>query len=254
MRLSSALVSSILALAPLVLGQDASLDSVRQAFEAANIPQNLTVTFNPTVLLDVTLPQTSGDPITLSAGLQLPRNATAGPPTFSLRSNASVGTGPFVIASVDPDAPTPQDPIRASIRHFLGGSFVLSGTESGVLANSTPALTEYRGPNPPAGSDPHRYIFLIYAQPAGFDAQTAVTPDTAIANFNLSAFAESTGLGNPIGGTFMVVGPDAPAASNGTDGTDATNGTGTGNGTDTQTSGAARAAYNVVGALIGYLL
>ncbi|KAJ3513709.1 hypothetical protein NLJ89_g2790 [Agrocybe chaxingu] len=57
MHLSTILSSSILTLVPLVLGQDASLDSVRQAFEAANIAQNLTLTFDPTVLLDVALPQ-----------------------------------------------------------------------------------------------------------------------------------------------------------------------------------------------------
>lgn len=55
----------------------------------------------------------------------------------------------------------------------------------------------------------HRYIFLLFKQPPGFDSQTAVTPSTPISLFNISAFGEATGLGAPIGGTFMLVAPDA---------------------------------------------
>lgn len=53
------------------------------------------------------------------------------------------------------------------------------------------------------------YIFLLFNQPPGFDAQTAVTPTTSISLFNISSFAETVGLGAPIAGTFMLVAPDA---------------------------------------------
>jgi hypothetical protein len=52
-----------------------------------------------------------------------------------------------------------------------------------------------------------RYIFLLFNQPAGFNQQTLVTPDTSVQNFNISAFAKAVGLGNPIAGTFMLVAP-----------------------------------------------
>ena len=55
----------------------------------------------------------------------------------------------------------------------------------------------------------NRYVLLLFPQPAGFDNQTLVTPNTPISNFNISAFAAEVGLGNPLGGTFMLVGPDA---------------------------------------------
>ena len=80
--------------------------------------------------------------------------ATAGPPTFTIRGEGSAG--PFVVAVVDPDAPTPQSPTVAQIRHFLGGSFV-PNPSTFVLSNSTPAISEWLQPAPPAGSDPHRY-------------------------------------------------------------------------------------------------
>ena len=91
---------------------------------------------------------------------------TAGPPLFSIPVSAArssaVGRGPFVVAAVDLDAPTPQDPTEAQIRHFLGGNFEPELDRAGVngglvrLTNSTPALSEFRQPTPPAGSDPHR--------------------------------------------------------------------------------------------------
>jgi hypothetical protein len=57
------------------------------------------------------------------------------------------------------------------------------------------------------------YVFLIFNQPPGFDSQTLVTPNTSISNFNLSSFAAATGLGAPIGGTFMLVAPDPSTAT-----------------------------------------
>lgn len=95
-----------------------------------------------------------------------PTTETLGPPSFSLRSSVprsnfssflshnSDAEPTFVIAAVDPDAPTPQDPTNAQIRHFLGGNFRLDGKL--VLRNSTPAVTEFHQPTPPAGSDAHR--------------------------------------------------------------------------------------------------
>lgn len=75
-----------------------------------------------------------------------------GPPTFRIVGDA--GNGPFVVATVDPDAPTPQDPTSAQIRHFLGGNFFpKSGS---LLVNATPAISEFRQPTPPVGSDAHR--------------------------------------------------------------------------------------------------
>ena len=67
----------------------------------------------------------------------------------------------FVVAMVDLDAPTPQNPNVSEIRHFLGGNFKLDSEAPGhiglsLLSNSTPALSNFLQPTPPAGSDPHR--------------------------------------------------------------------------------------------------
>lgn len=57
----------------------------------------------------------------------------------------------------------------------------------------------------------YSYVFLLFNQPQGFDRQTLVNATTSIANFNISQFASEVGLGNPIGGTFILVGPDPDA-------------------------------------------
>ncbi|KAJ7095724.1 PEBP-like protein [Mycena belliarum] len=203
MHLSLSHLASALFLAGLAAGQDTSVRKVKNAFRAADIPADLALAFKPTALLDVSLPQASGRPLTLHAGIQVPRDDTAGPPTFRVTGN--VGAGPFVVAMIDPDAPTPQSPSSAQIRHFLGGDFVNRG---GLLVNSTPAISQFLQPTPPAGSDAHRYIFLLFKQSAGFADQTLVDSTTSIAKFNISEFASTTQLGNPIAGTFMLVAPN----------------------------------------------
>jgi len=214
------LLSAVTLFAAVLLGvtaQDVSLRSVKGKFEQANIPRDAAITFNPSILLEVVFPQTSGRPVVLKAGEQLTRNQTKGPPSFAIISSSRVKADrKFVVAAVDLDAPTPQNPTSAQIRHFLGGDFAPASRirlpNVALLANSTPAISQFRQPTPPAGSDPHRYVFLLFNEPAGFDAQTEVTPTTSIALFNISKFAADVGLGNPLGGTFMLVGPDPPAA------------------------------------------
>ncbi|KAJ6583028.1 PEBP-like protein [Mycena vulgaris] len=197
-------LSSLLSLALLTAAQDTSLRAVDEAFCAANIPADLNIVFAPRALFEVSLPQAHRAPLTLHAGVHLPINATAGPPVFRVAGN--VGRGPFVVAIVDPDAPTPQSPTFGQIRHFLGGDFVNHG---GRLVNGTPAVSDYLQPAPPAGSDPHRYTFLLFKQSDAFAQQQLVNASTSIALFNISQFASAVGLGQPLAGTFMLVGPDA---------------------------------------------
>lgn len=120
--------------------------------------------------------------MTINAGEQLPRNgdypetrafakmlralltATVGPPHFAVHG-AIERSQKFVVATVDPDAPTPQDPTEAQIRHFLAGNFVPgvnigNGDES--LVNETAPLSGWLQPTPPAGSPAHRYGSYLF--------------------------------------------------------------------------------------------
>ncbi|KAJ3543167.1 hypothetical protein NM208_g3721 [Fusarium decemcellulare] len=72
----------------------------------------------------------------------------------------------YMLLLVDPDAPTPDDPKFAFWRHWvLPGLSPLSG-DGGLVAQIQPTLTEYLGPGPKDDSKPHRYLFLLYRQPA----------------------------------------------------------------------------------------
>jgi len=194
--------------------QDLSLGAVNKAFTAAKIPTDAHLTFNPSVLLEVVFPQATGLPVPVHAGIQLLRNSTAIPPVFSIRDRIVSPGRDFVVAMVDLDAPTPQTPTSAQIRHFLGGNFhsVPALGDEERLVNTTAALSDFRQPTPPAGSDPHRYVFLLFEQPRGFNKQTLVNSSTSISNFDISQFAAEVGLGDPIGGSFMLVGPDPTTA------------------------------------------
>lgn len=93
---------------------------------------------------------------------------TQNPPQFFLSSNntdLSMPNVSWVIAIVDPDAPTPQNPNISQFLHFIGQDFVVDPTMSGTgvdmgnstaLMNTSQALVEFFPPTPPAGSDPHR--------------------------------------------------------------------------------------------------
>lgn len=95
------------------------------------------------------------------------------PPQFSVDKN-SLSTAlkhePLVLAALDLDAPTPQNPYAAQVRHFLGGDFrvqqpaYLASGRSFPLANSTPALSDWLQPAPPAASDPHRSVVISHSQ------------------------------------------------------------------------------------------
>lgn len=87
--------------------------------------------------------------------------ATVGPPSFTL-VGLDARDGPFVVAAVDPDAPTPQNPTNAQVRHFLGGNFEPSrlSRSRATLTNTTAAVSNWRQPTPPAGSDAHRCVHL----------------------------------------------------------------------------------------------
>ncbi|KAI0086227.1 PEBP-like protein [Irpex rosettiformis] len=195
-----------------VVAQDRSTAVVKAAFRNASIPEDLHINFNPNFLLEVTFPQPGRRSVPVTAGVQLPRNQTVGPPHFAIRGDSGLELGQhFVVATVDPDAPTPQDPTSAQIRHFLGSNFILTpGALVGErpLNNLTVPLSNWLQPTPPAGSDAHRYVFLLFRQPRDFSNQTLVTSTTSVANFNISSFAAATHLGNPIAGTFIRVAPD----------------------------------------------
>lgn len=104
--------------------------------------------------------------------------------------------GTYVLAMIDPDAPTPANPTRAPIRHWLVSNLTSSALYQNITDNRTSGgvvLSTYAPPGPPAGSPPHRYCFALYRRPF-LDIALPAFNVTDRTLFDLSRFATQGGL------------------------------------------------------------
>ncbi|KAF8585701.1 PEBP-like protein [Ramaria rubella] len=185
-----------LALVPLVYAQDTNVTTVMAALQSAMIIPNVVPSFTPAFPLEVVFTDDTGSTFPVTAGANLTINQTANIPTFAILSNNTQIIGkPYLMAMIDPDALTPQNPNMSEFRHFLGADYISNASTNGefVLTNQskTATLTDYVGPTPPVDSDPHRYVVLCYLQSA-----TGVTPPAGFnasdrSNFNITSFVDS---------------------------------------------------------------
>ncbi|KAI9480991.1 MAG: phosphatidylethanolamine-binding protein [Benjaminiella poitrasii] len=67
----------------------------------------------------------------------------------------------YTLLVVDPDAPTKENPKWGPYRHWI----VTNIPGSGDFSQAT-EVEPYLGPGPPPKTGDHRYIFLLYKQPA----------------------------------------------------------------------------------------
>ncbi|KAJ7129450.1 phosphatidylethanolamine-binding protein [Mycena epipterygia] len=213
---------------------DASLADISVAFFNTGIVPGVIPVFKPSGILDVvfTTPSTQ-QAVNATPGTNLTVQQTVNEPALFLTSdNPAASDVEFVVALFDPDAPTPQNTSLAQFRHLLGGGYrwAANGSNSGILTNSSAALTEFVAPGPPPGSDPHRYMVLLFVQSADFGskAPSILNSSTPRTNFNITAFSDALGLGDPFAGTFFFTGPGATSTLSGSTatGTGATSTTG----------------------------
>lgn len=121
--------------------------------------------------------------------------------------------GSWVLLMFDPDVPSPEDPARRAIVHWI-----VNGVSGDADAGRT--LATYRGPNPPSGSPPHRYILLAWRRDPGTSDAASWEPTAGgkdrehfdvRANrdhFDVREWARANGLGAPDGLTWFVSGRD----------------------------------------------
>jgi hypothetical protein len=105
-----------------------------------------------------------------------------------------------MVICLDLDPPFASFPIAGPVNHWLQSGFRLSPSDaSGKLETSDPFVIDYYRPGPPPGAGPHRYLFLLYEQPANFDVK-AHAPGKAVGVFgriryDLDAWEQKIGLG-----------------------------------------------------------
>ena len=122
------------------------------------------------------------------------------------------GTSPnktYLVVSLDIDAPYPSCTILGPILHWIQSGLTAS-TSGGELTGSAPIVANYIGPAPPPLSSPHRYIFVLYEEPAGFNAAERAPPNGQDfptwqrVRFDMDKWAKEAGLGEPLSVNYFV--------------------------------------------------
>lgn len=91
----------------------------------------------------------------------------------------------YTIVMVDPDAPSPSNPIYKYWLHWL-------------LVNNNETAIEFNPPAPPPGSGKHRYFIYVMEQTEKLDPSRISNSIDGRKNFNLRGFIEEYKLKKPI--------------------------------------------------------
>ncbi|KAI0828479.1 PEBP-like protein [Trametes gibbosa] len=144
-------------------------------------------------------------------------NAPWDQPAASGAGATTLGEASYTLAMLDPDAPSHAQPIYRTFRHWLitgmKGPPVTANAADALNALKThPATTPYRPPSPRPNSGLHRYVFLLFQEPAA-SAEPFVVPKGAPEHgaaleqrrsWNPVAFAEQYGL-TLVGANYFLV-------------------------------------------------
>lgn len=134
---------------------------------------------------------------------------TQKPPEISFNG---ADTGKFIVVALDLDAPYKAAPVISSLCHWIQADLQPSGSDNN-LTSPTPPVVDYIGANPaPFSMAPHRYVFMLFKQPDGFDASKLECaykegesyPMTWRMRFDLEGFVKDAGLGEWVAANYFV--------------------------------------------------
>ena len=166
------------------------IEAIKAHFSGAALVPFLLPEFEPSALLNINYAGV-GD---MTTGQAVVKEEVNPVPTLTLTPvNSSVElNGDYTVAMVDADIPG-FDVSQGVTRHWLiNGAKIEDGQLSNATANT---VANYAGPWPAAGSGPHRYVILVFAQPEGFTAPTDAAPPTEVVNgWNFNQYLQDTGL------------------------------------------------------------
>jgi hypothetical protein len=155
----------------------------------------------------------------------------------------------FMFVMLDLDVPPTQgSTARRVLLHAMNTGFKatqqkLSGAGT-LLASKTKGPAAYLPPGPPATDTmAHRYVQLLFREPASLQVQASDFADTAGRfNFDIASFMKKNSLGAPVAGNFFMVDgrANATAGEGGGNGRGNGGGNARGSGSATGTGGAPR--------------
>ncbi|XP_053617220.1 protein D2-like [Plodia interpunctella] len=105
----------------------------------------------------------------------------------------------YTVMLVDPDYPSRREPYARSFVHWLKMNVVLDDVTTG----DTVADLIFTKPDP--GTGIHRYVYLVYKQPAKISSLHDNAPNSTTEGrkfFNPNKFASKYNLGQPVAGNF----------------------------------------------------
>ncbi|XP_049883522.1 protein D2-like [Pectinophora gossypiella] len=108
----------------------------------------------------------------------------------------------YLLAMVDPDAPSRENPKFREWHHWLVGNIY------GGDMNKGEVLIDYVGSGPPKGTGLHRYVFLVYKQPEKINySKVNKIPNNSgekRGKSSIAKFTQQYKMGGPVAGNFYL--------------------------------------------------
>ncbi|XP_054726080.1 phosphatidylethanolamine-binding protein homolog F40A3.3-like [Anastrepha obliqua] len=145
----------------------------------------------PKALLEVNYP--SG--VKADLGKELTPTQVKDQPTVTWKAESDAL---YTLVMVDPDAPSRAEPTYREILHWL----VINIPANKVAEGQT--VAEYVGSGPPEGTGLHRYIFLVFKQPAKIDTTKFISKTSREGRLKVKTrdYIAKYNLGEPVAGNF----------------------------------------------------
>lgn len=118
---------------------------------------------------------------------------------------------------LDLDAPFASAPLLSPILHWLQPGLHASSSTSGqrdveLDSSSTRFVADWAPAGPPPGAAPHRYVFLLYNQPDGFDGKKFGQPAAEGEKFGMlkrmrydfGKFVKEAKLSDPVAANYFT--------------------------------------------------
>ncbi|KAF1928362.1 PEBP-like protein [Didymella exigua CBS 183.55] len=159
----------------------------------------------------------------MTPGQMLTKAETASQPKIALSSRMANSSATYMFVMLDLDVPPMQGTTKRRVllhavntgfkatQQKIGGSAtLLTSTEKGPAAYIPPSP-------PPTDTIPHRYVQLLFQQPADLKIQASDFNETsARINFDINAFMTKNKVSAPMAGNFFMVDGRATSTAKGT--------------------------------------
>lgn len=173
---------------------------VKQQFINAKIVPDVVPSLNPIGTFTVDYP-VNGSTSAITVGEPLNVTWVATKPVVTV-AGAFNSTPSYTMLMIDGNYVGSSNPSGLNL-HWLENN-VQIGTD-GTTANTTAATIPYAGPNPGAGTGPHRYTILLYQQPSNFTAPASPVANSGVHMIDLATYVQAAGLTGPLAGLYYTV-------------------------------------------------